>query len=39
MGIKEMITKERSFWLLYKFSLLASQEMYKEQYGEYVYWF
>ena len=34
----EMITNKRNSWLLNKFSLLAPQEMYHEQYGEYVYW-
>ena len=26
-------------WLLNKFSLLAPWEMYREQYGEYAYWY
>ena len=38
MRIKEMITNERSFWLVNKFSLSAPLEMYREQYGEYTYW-
>ena len=36
--IKEMITNWKSSWFLNKFSLLAPQEMYREQYGEYAYW-
>ena len=35
---KEMITNQGSYWLIDKFSLLAPQEMYREQYGEYAYW-
>ena len=38
MRIKEMVTKERSFWLGKKFSLTAPWEMYKEQFREYAYW-
>ena len=30
MRIKEMITNERNFWLVHKFSLSAPYEMYKE---------
>ena len=36
--IEEMITKSSSSWLLNKFSLSASLEMYGEQYEEYAYW-
>ena len=36
--IEEMITNWRSSWLLNKFSLSASLEMYGEQYEEYAYW-
>ena len=36
MRIKEMITTLRGSSLLQKFSLSAPQEMYREQYGEYV---
>ena len=32
-----MITKQRR--LSKKISLLAPKEMYKEQYGEYTYWY
>ena len=32
-----MMTNLRRFLLLNKFSLLAPQEMYREQYGEYAY--
>ena len=39
MRIKEVITNQISFWLVNKFSLSIPQEMYKEQYGEYAYWF
>ena len=39
MRTKEMIIKEKSFWLVNKFSLSAPKEMYKEQYGEKAYWF
>ena len=38
MRMKEMITKEGTFWLANKFSLSAPYEMYKEQCGEYAYW-
>ena len=38
MGIKEMVTREETFWLANKFSLSAPQEMYKEQCEEYAYW-
>ena len=37
MRVKRMITKLTSLWLLNKFSLSASFEMYGEQYGEYAY--
>ena len=37
MRIEEMITNQSSSWLRNKFSLSASLEMYKEQYGEYAY--
>ena len=36
--VEEMITNFSSSWLLNKFSLSASLEMYGEQYGEYAYW-
>ena len=39
MRIKEMITNEINFWLEDKFSLAAPYKMYKEQYGEYAFWF
>ena len=39
MRIKEMITSEKSFWLVNKFSLSVPQEMYEDQDGEYAYWF
>ena len=40
MRIKEMINRYRSSWLLSdKFSLSAPQEVYREQYGEYAYWY
>ena len=32
--IKEMITNQRSSWLLNNFSLLAPKEIYREQYRE-----
>ena len=38
IGIKEMITNLRRSWLLNKFFLSATLEMYREQYGEYTYW-
>ena len=38
MRVKRMITKLTSLWLLDKFSLSASFEMYGEQYEEYAYW-
>ena len=38
MRMKEMITKEGTFWLANKFSLSAPYEMYKEKCGEYAYW-
>ena len=38
MRMKEMIEKSRYFWLLDKFSLYVTWEMYKEQYGEYASW-
>ena len=38
MKIKEIVTREGTFWLANKFSLSAPQEMYEEQYGEYAYW-
>ena len=37
-GEKEMITYYGSSWLLYKFSLSALKELYREQYGEYACW-
>ena len=37
MRIQEIITDKGSPRLLNNFSLSAPQEMYKEQYGEYVY--
>ena len=37
MRIEEMITNLSSSWLLNKFSLSASLEMYREQYGEYAF--
>ena len=37
--MKEMITNLRSSWLLFKFSLSETFEMYRERYGEYAYWF
>ena len=36
--IEEVITNLRNSWLLNKFSLSASLEMYGEQYREYAYW-
>ena len=39
MRINEMITNQRSFTLLTKFSLSAPEETYREQYGEYAYWY
>ena len=36
--IEEVITNLSNSWLLNKFSMLASLEMYGEQYGEYAYW-
>ena len=38
MRIKEMITREGTFWLANKFSLSAPREIYKEQCREYAYW-
>ena len=38
MRLEDMITKSSSSWLLNKFSLSASLEMYGEQYEEYAYW-
>ena len=38
MAIKEMATREGTFWLANKFSLSAPLEMYKKQCGEYAYW-
>ena len=35
---KEVITNQGSYWLIDKFSLLAPQEMYREQNGEYAHW-
>ena len=35
MRIEKMITNLSSSWLLHKFSLPASLEMYGEQYAEY----
>ena len=37
-GEKEVITYYGSSWLLYKFSLSALKELYREQYGEYACW-
>ena len=37
-GEKEVITYYGSSWLLYKFSLSAPKELYREQYGEYACW-
>ena len=37
-GEKEMITYYGSSWLLYKFSLSALKELYREQYGGYACW-
>ena len=34
--MKEMIITLRKSWFFSKFSLLAPQEMYREQYGEYT---
>ena len=34
-----MITSEGTFWLANKFSLSAPKELYKEQCGEYAYWY
>ena len=39
MRIKEMIINWRTSWLLNKFSLLAHKEIYREQYGEYAFWY
>ena len=36
--IEKMIINLRSSWLLNKFSLSASKEMYRAQYEEYVFW-
>ena len=38
MRIKEMIANHWSSWLLNKFTWLVMLEMYREQYGEYVFW-
>ena len=37
-GEKEVIAYYGSSWLLYKFSLSALKELYREQYGEYACW-
>ena len=39
MRKEKMITNLSSSWLLNKFSLLAALEVYREQYGEYLYWY
>ena len=39
MRIKEMIINWRTSWLLNKFSLPAHKEIYREQYGEYAFWY
>ena len=38
MRMKEMITDQRSSWLLHKFYLTASLEICKEQSEENAYW-
>ena len=39
MRKEKMITNLSSSWLLNKFSLLAALGVYREQYGEYLYWY
>ena len=39
MRIKEVVTREGTFWLANKFSLSAPYEMYREQCGENAYRF
>ena len=43
MRIKEMISNEKSFWSVNKFSLSVPWELYKElygeQYGDYAFWY
>ena len=39
MRIKEMIINWRTSWLLNKFSLPAHKEIYREQFGEYAFWY
>ena len=39
MRIKEMISNEKSFWSVNKFSLSVLWELYKEQYGDYAFWY
>ena len=39
MRIKQMVTRDATFWLADKFSFSAPEEMCNEQCGEYAYWF
>ena len=43
MRMKEMISNEKSFWSVNKFSLSVPWELYKkqygEQYGDYAFWY
>ena len=39
MRIKEMITNKRTFFIGKQILLVRILKMYKEQFGEYAYWY